>query len=284
MNEKKIKTIQTSYGEVEYLDWGEGPVILSLHGAMGGYDQADILARTIGPLGYRYICPSRPGYLGTAIDAGVSPSEQATLYAELLDFLEIKNAIVMAISGGGPSAMHFAIEHKERCNGLILVSTVGGPAPNKIPLMFYIMTTLAKWSWAVKLLKNSTEKNLKKSLAASISDPEILEKTLNNKDVMPLFKELTLSSFHKMAERITGTKNDIRITGSYSYPLDQIKVPTLIIHGSHDPLVPLKDHGQKLADEIEGAEILIAEKGEHVTIFTHREMVQARVKDFLKKF
>ncbi len=85
-----------------------------------------------------------------------------------------------------------------------------------------------------------------------------------------------------MAERIEGTKNDIKITQSRSYPLKDIVVPTLVVHGTKDPLVPFEEHGKRLATEIPGAQLLAAEGGEHATIFTHRREVQAKVSAFLR--
>jgi hypothetical protein len=38
MENPNIKILTTSHGPVEYLDTGNGEVVLSLHGAMGGYD------------------------------------------------------------------------------------------------------------------------------------------------------------------------------------------------------------------------------------------------------
>jgi pimeloyl-ACP methyl ester carboxylesterase len=72
------------------VSFGEGPAVLALHGAMGGYDQGLILARTIGPPGYRFVSVSRPGYLGTPLCAGRTPEEQADLLAHLLDALGIR--------------------------------------------------------------------------------------------------------------------------------------------------------------------------------------------------
>ena len=52
---------KTSLGPVEYACWGEGPVVIALHGAMGGWEQSAILALTVGTEGFRYLAVSRPG-------------------------------------------------------------------------------------------------------------------------------------------------------------------------------------------------------------------------------
>jgi pimeloyl-ACP methyl ester carboxylesterase len=253
MKNLNVKMMATSRGPVEYLDTGNGEAVLSLHGAMGGYDQAQILARTIGDPNYRYLSLSRPGYLGTPLTASRTPEEQADLYAEFIELLHIGQVIVMAISGGGPSAIHFALRHRDMCRGLILVSTLAGPAYNKIPFSFHVMTLLAKWQPFVAMIKKKSEKNMKQTLARSISNPDILERTLRDADVMALYRELVGGGFYKLAERIAGTKNDIRTAQTRSYSLKDIAVRTLIIHGTKDPLVPFAEHGRRLAAEIPGA-------------------------------
>ncbi|MCG8618843.1 MAG: hypothetical protein MI802_21690, partial [Desulfobacterales bacterium] len=84
---------ETALGPIQYFqrDTGDDPdrVILTIHGAMGGYDQSDILGRTIGPEGYRYISISRPGYLKTPLKGREAPKDQADLIAALLDTLHI---------------------------------------------------------------------------------------------------------------------------------------------------------------------------------------------------
>lgn len=85
--------INTRLGKIEYAEYGNGPAIIALHGAMGGYDQSLILARTIGESGYRYLAVSRPGYLGTPLSSGKTPEQQADLCAALLDILGIPDAL-----------------------------------------------------------------------------------------------------------------------------------------------------------------------------------------------
>jgi pimeloyl-ACP methyl ester carboxylesterase len=283
MENSNVRILATSRGPVEYRDSGTGEVILSLHGAMGGYDQADLLARTVGPTHYRYLCLSRPGYLGTPLAAAKTPAEQADLYAEVIHLLNIDSVIVMAISGGGPSAIHFALRHRDKCRGLVLISTCGGKVKNKVPFYFHIVILMARWPFLVRLMKKKTERNLRESLRRSVSDPDILERTLRDAEVMALFKGLAVGAFNNMAARIPGTRNDISITQTASYPLQDIAVPTLVVHGTNDPLVPFEEHGKRLATEIPGAQLLAVEGGEHVTIFTHRQEVQARVEAFIQE-
>jgi pimeloyl-ACP methyl ester carboxylesterase len=281
MDNHYVRIADTAHGIVEYIDTGAGRVVLCLHGAMGGYDQSWLLARTIGGPGYRYIAVSRPGYLGTPLSSGTTPEEQADLYAGLLDTLGIEKSLVFAISGGGPSAIHFALRHHDRCMGLVLASTCGGRVKNTVPFSFHVMTFLFRLPAFVNFIRKKAGSDLKKSLGRSISAPDILERTLADTEVMELYRELAVGGLHKAAQRVKGTKNDIYTTQTREYPLKDVAVPTLVIHGDKDPHVPFKEHGRRLATEIPGARLCLAEGGEHVTIFTHRNQVRDAVSTFL---
>jgi len=274
---------QTARGPIEYVDSGSGPVVIAIHGAMGGYDQSDLLARTVGGPGFRFLSVSRPGYLGTPLRGGCAPEDQADLLAALLDTLDITSAAVMAVSGGGPSALFFALRHPARCRGLVLISTCGGVVGTKIPLSFKVMKQFMRWQSFVCWMRKKAESNIEQNLRRSISDPATLTRVMQDPEVFPLLCELTMSSFHRMPERLAGTDNDIRVTRTTAYPLEQIRVPTLVVHGLIDPLLPFEQHGKQLAERIPGAELLAVEGGEHVTIFTHRELVRARVMRFLSE-
>ena len=75
---------RTPRGPVEHVTTGEGPALLALHGAMGGWDQASILARAIAPPGHRAIAPSRPGYLGTPLEIAAGLATAGLLAAGML--------------------------------------------------------------------------------------------------------------------------------------------------------------------------------------------------------
>lgn len=115
----KVKTAKLSYGEMKYVDQGEGAVILSIHGIFGGYDQAYETCVNYAS-DCRIIAPARFGYLGSEVCGDGAPAEQAKAYVELLDILHIDKVYLLATSAGGSVAIRFALDYPERVKGLIL--------------------------------------------------------------------------------------------------------------------------------------------------------------------
>jgi pimeloyl-ACP methyl ester carboxylesterase len=97
-----------------------------------------------------------------------------------------------------------------------------------------------------------------------------------------LIEEVLVGVFDRITFRLPGTENDIRITQTTTYPLEEIAVPVLVVHGTEDRLVPFMQHGKLLAARIPGAQLLAVEGGEHMSIFTHRDEVRSRVTRFLR--
>lgn len=282
-----VTVANTALGPIEYLERSENngdrqETILTIHGAMGGYEQSDILGKALGPKGYRYIAVSRPGYLQTPLQGQNKPEAQADLLAALLDEIGIRKVIVMAISGGGYSALYFALRHPERCQALILCSTTGGKNKVPVPFAFTIMKLIARVPFCVNFMRQRFLKNVEKSVKRSVSHPDIAQKFINDEQMMTYYKDLTLSTMNYMDKRIPGTINDIQITQNTEYPLEEITVPTLVVHGSDDPLVPFAEHGKKLVERIPGACLCLVERGEHMAIFTHNEQVRKAVLNFIE--
>lgn len=114
-------TIATAFGAVEYATLGKGEPVLVLHGPGGGYDQGLHMAEPLAKEGYQLIAPSRFGYLRSDMPTTATPALQADAYAELLDRLGIAKAVVLAISSGACSALHFAKNYPARCSALVLL-------------------------------------------------------------------------------------------------------------------------------------------------------------------
>lgn len=278
-----LKSVRTARGVVEYVEVGDGPVVVTVHGAMGGYDQSLILAQTIGSAGYRYVALSRPGYLGTPLDSGRTSGQQGDLIAALLDEMGVAKAGIFAVSGGGPSALQFGLRHPNRCAGMVLVSTCADKVDAAIPFSFKVMTYLARWPRFVQRFREKAARDLVAVAKRSIRDPETLTRTINDADTWPIFSAMLLSTFDRMGQRLTGTRNDIRISRTETYPLENLLVPVLIVHGTQDRLVQFDVHAKAFASRVPGAELLAIDGGEHVAIFTHRDMVRAKVMEFMQR-
>lgn len=275
--------ITTRRGQVEYVVSGDGPTVLALHGAMGGWDQSSLLARTIGEPSYRTIALSRPGYLGTELAVARTPEEQADLYAEVLDALGIRQTAVMAVSGGGPSALHFALRHPERCWAMVLVSTCGSRVEERLPFAFYMLKYLGRTRWFQAKMQRRLAADPDAAARASIPDAEMRQRTFAHPEAGPLLRELLVSTSDQIGRRLSGTVNDAETPRRYSYDLEHVRVPVLVVHGTVDRMVPFARHGQVLAGRIPGAELVAAEGGDHVSIYTHHDLIKPRVIDFLRR-
>jgi len=115
---------ETAKGPVEFGMAGTGPVILHLHGGASGYDQTLALSWDLHEAGFTVLTPSRPGYLRTPLTTGASPEQAADVLAGLLDVLSIDKVCVMGTSGGGPTALQFALRHPDRVWGLVLQAAI----------------------------------------------------------------------------------------------------------------------------------------------------------------
>jgi len=277
----KPTRVEARSGPVECAVVGEGPAVLSLHGAMGGWDQGVLLARTAGVPGYRYLAPSRPGYLGTPLAGDRTPEAQARRYVELLDGLGIERAAVLAVSGGGPSALRFAIDHPERCWGAVIVSSVVRRVDQRLPLAWYVLRAALRVPALAAALRRKAARDPEAASRRSIPDDAQRARTLSHPEAGPLLRALQASTGDRMAERLAGTENDVAVTrGNLQLPLERIQAPLLAVHGTDDELAPF-EHGRELAARVPGAELLALAGGRHVAIYTHLEEVRARVAAFL---
>lgn len=114
----------TRHGPVAVAEAGAGPVLLVLHGALGGHDQGLALAAPLLRAGLRVVAPSRMGYLGSALPEGAGPFTQADILADLLDRLGIERAVVAGFSAGAIPALAFAAAHPARTRAVVLLLPV----------------------------------------------------------------------------------------------------------------------------------------------------------------
>src|SRR5246127_2982708 len=65
--------------------------------------------------------------------------------------------------------------------------------------------------------------------------------------------------------------------------LKRVDVPTLVIHGDADRIVPISASGQRTAKLINGAELVVIKDGPHNIAWTHADEVNSALVNFLAK-
>jgi non-heme chloroperoxidase len=61
----------------------------------------------------------------------------------------------------------------------------------------------------------------------------------------------------------------------------RIDVPTLVIHGDADRILPITATGLRTAKLIKGARLMVVKDGPHCITWTHAEEVNGRLLNFL---
>lgn len=278
------RIVQTRLGAVQCLITGEGPALLAVHGAMGGYDQSWILARALaGAAGHQVIAVSRPGYLGTSLRLGASPQAHADLLAAVLDALAIPSAVVAAVSAGGPSAVHLAARHPGRCRALILMSACLDvlPTPDSVLGRIRLMGVMARIPGVMALIRRRAARRAAAADAWTIPDPGLRARTLAHPEAGALLHALQASILRDLPARLPGTLNDIdRYRTIAPLPFSGVAVPTVLLHARDDQVV-LFAHAAAAAAAIPGATLAALDTGAHVAIFTHLDEIRASAAAFL---
>ena len=262
LSEYDAKTISLSYGDMSYVDKGNGEVILSVHGIFGGYDQAFDTCKAFAS-GYRILAPSRFGYLGSDMLGSGTPAEQAIAYAELLDRLGIDKVYLLATSAGGSIAIRFALDYPERTKGLILYCSAMPPAAKP--------ANYAEYAGPPAFLCNDYAMFLMNPLFEPVMGMDAS----------------TIYSMLPVGERKAGVILDASITNpdmarNYdSYIIEDLQVPTLILHAKDDKLASYADV-EKAWDRFPNSTLVSFETGGHLMV-GHEEEVKEAVMAFVKE-
>jgi pimeloyl-ACP methyl ester carboxylesterase len=280
--ESGSRIAETPSGEVEYAIAGSGTAVLRIHGSPGGYDQsiAGALARPESIAGFKVIAISRPGYLRTPLNSGRTVAEQADLYAALLDELKIERAIVFGVSGGGPSALQFALRHPARTVGLILLvphlQVDSGYADRMAPSGVLSMRAQDFSIWIGTTL-------MSERLAGFLLPSILPEFDASDPIQLAMIREIG-RGFIPANRRAAGRAND---TAQYrqlrieAWPLEGMSVPTLILHGTEDKNAPY-EASKVAAARIPDAELVTFEGADHLMIITRHRDIGDRIRPFMQ--
>jgi pimeloyl-ACP methyl ester carboxylesterase len=288
---------ETKLGPVEYARRGAGPVVMVLHGGLGGFDQGVFIGSDLGiPQAFSMLSPSRAGYLRTPLHTCATPPETADALAALLDALHIDDVSVVGISGGGPTALQFALRHGRRTRALVMVAAISSrhEQPERTRrgmgrLLFargsMWLIDLACWVLFVGAARWRPALLAKWFFRGS----ETLDKPAIRRRVDQLMRDPAqiawmrrlVSYLLPLSLRRTGLRNDLAQFASMpEYPVERIACPTLVVHGRFDGNVPL-EHGEFVARGVPGARMHVVEGCGHLVWLSERA---GEVRDVVMEF
>jgi pimeloyl-ACP methyl ester carboxylesterase len=205
--------------------------------------------------------PGRPDYGGPDLVADAP---------RVLDGLRIARAHVVGASMGGALAQLVALDHADRVASLVLLSTSpAGPGGDLPPVgdayAAFLAGARVDWSDPRSIVEHVVADV--RALTGERPFDEARVRALVERDVA-------------RARSPASAQNHVLAEGGPAWRdrLGSIAVPTLVIHGTADPLFPL-GHGEALAREVPGARLLVLDGAGHVLHPADHDAVVAAILD-----
>ncbi|MEG6617112.1 alpha/beta hydrolase [Peptococcaceae bacterium 1198_IL3148] len=239
-----------------------GSPIILLHGA--GVDSADISWREIiKPLSehYRVFAPDLPGYGKSDKPDDVEYS--LTFYVEILErlieSLNFNKVSLIGLSLGGGISIAYTLKHPLQVEKLVLVGAYGIFKRLPYHLLSYWYTQSSFNELSYRLTAKSRRFVKWTLLNGLFGNPDNLSDELVD-EIHQALKAPNAGKAFASFQRSDITRNGLR--SNLAERLSEIKVPTLIVHGTKDTSVPVV-HAQKAHQVIKGSQLYLMEGCKH---------------------
>jgi pimeloyl-ACP methyl ester carboxylesterase len=254
---------------VHYRDEGKGFPLVLLHGAPSSLHSFDGLISELSRK-YRVILLDLPGYGLTGPNA--SGDYSLRFYMKFLDaFLtavRVDSCYIAGQSFGGRLAGEFTYAHSERVKKLVLIAAAGYPIKDEGVLA----VKMARNSLLRPIVRYVTPRffiamNLKQAFG---QDVKVADETIDRYYDL-LLMEGNRDTFIAMCNR---KPEDI------SLHVKELRVPTLILWGNGDTVIPI-EYAERFRHDIPGSRIIVYEGVGHVPQEVMPEKVAADIRSFL---
>jgi len=216
-----------------------GPPVLLLHG--GGLDAAGLSFRnTIPALAdhHHIFAPDWPGFgQSDAMPITWRVEDCVDFVGRLLSALDLKRASLVGISMGGAFVLGFTLGAPERVERLVLVDSAG--LGDEIPggLLSYLRVRVPlvdELSWAlVAVNRTLARRNLG---VAFVNQRQVLSEEMLD-EIVSLARKAGAGAAFRQLQRSEYQWRGMRT--NYLHRLSEVKVPTLLVHGIADKVMPV---------------------------------------------
>ena len=273
-----MPTIATKDGvQIYYKDWGTGQPIVFSHGWPLSSDDWDAQMLYFGERGYRVIAHDRRGHgRSTQTWDGNEMNTYADDLAELVKSLDLKDAIHVGHStGGGEVARYLGRHGTKRAAGAVLIGAVP-------PLM--LKTTANPGGTPIEAFDQIR--------AGVLADRSQFFKDLSapfygaNRPGSKVSQGLRDSFlFQSMLCGLKAAYDCIKAFSEtdFTEDLKKIDVPTLVLHGDDDQIVPIADSALLSSKLVKGAVLKVIPGAPHGMCSTHKDLINQGLLKFFQE-
>lgn len=260
-----MPTLRLSVGrDLEYRVAGaeEDPVVLFHHGTPGSRAALRMFDRVAADNGLRVLTYSRAGAGGSTRHRGRSVADVVPDLVELLDHVGAERCVTVGWSGGGPFCLAMGALAADRVAGVLCIAGVGPYDAQGLDFLDGMadanvqeFTVAAAGEEPLRALLDDIAPEVRDADAAGLIEhlggllPPVDKAQLTDDfgdDMAANFREALRVGFEGWLD------DDLAFVKGWGFDVGDIAVPTTLLHGDQDLMVPFR-HGQWLAAHIPGA-------------------------------